>query len=150
VTLNLRSIQSALLDHALSSGLFAAVGTENPDSIVGNGLTATLYLASIGPLPVISGLSTTSTRVEFRLMITSPLNGDEDMDLKLLEAVDQMIESYSGEFTLGGLIRNIDVLGANGSPLSGEGAYIRVNQVNTRVFEIVVPCIVNDVWSQNG
>jgi hypothetical protein len=50
-------------------------------------------------------------------MLTDP---EDAIDPELLAAVDALMSAYSGDFQLGGLITQVDLLGAYGKPLGAE------------------------------
>jgi len=58
--------------------------------------------------------------------------------------------SYIGGFTLGGLVRDVDVNGEFGTPLEAVYGYVAIDGAMYRVATITIPVIVNDVWTQNA
>lgn len=151
MSLSLAPIVDAIASHAAASGYFESVNTHEPKNAPGTGLTASVWVQSIGPLPAASGLAETTARVECTLrfylgMVTEP---QDAIDLTVMSAVDALMDAYTGDFTLGGLIRNVDVLGQHGGALSARAGYLSVSGTLYRVFDLTIPCIVNDVWSQH-
>lgn len=151
MSLNVTGILDALVSHSAASGLFDAVLTHEPKSSPGTGVTTAIWCQSIGPLPRDSGLASTTTRVEFTQRVYSPMMSDpqDAIDPRVLAAVDALMGTYSGDFTLGGLVRNVDCLGAAGAPLSARAGYLVQDGKLFRVMDIVIPCVVNDLWSQS-
>lgn len=151
MSLNVSGILDALVSHAAASGLFGAVNTHEPKSKPGSGLTAAVWCQSIGPLPKASGLASTTTRVEFTLRVYAPMLSEpqDAIDPAVLAAVDVLLSMYTGDFTLGGLVRDVDVLGEFGTPLSAKAGYLHQDGTLFRVMDITVPCVVNDLWSQS-
>ncbi len=79
----------------------------------------------------------------------SPLSEPEDaVDRDLTAATVNLVGAYCGDFTLGGLIKNIDVRGAHGVALSARAGYLEQDSAVFRVFTISVPLIVNDLWEE--
>lgn len=150
MSLNVSGILDALVSHAMASGLFEQVNTHEPKSKPGRGLTAAIWVQSIAPATGASGIGLTTTRLEFTVRIyQSMLMQPQDaIDPEVLSAVDVLMGLYSGDFTLGGLVRDVDLLGTFGTPLSARAGYLTQDGQLYRVMEITVPCIVNDLWAQ--
>jgi hypothetical protein len=66
----------------------------------------------------------------------------------MLAAVDDLCGAYCGDFTLGGLVRNVDIFGANGQSLDVRAGYLAQDGALQRVMTIWLPCIVNDLWEE--
>lgn len=141
-------VQDALVSHALTLGVFDKVELSEPTTAPGYGLLGALWPASIRPAE--SGLASTSVLLVFTFRIykdfkTAPA---ESIDRNIVEAVDLLLEAYSGDFTLGGLARNIDLMGRYGPALSAQATYLTQDNKIYRVMDITVPVVLNDVWEQ--
>lgn len=143
-------ILDAVQSHALSLGLFERVNTHEPKNAPGNGLTAAIWADRIAPIPGASGLAASTGLVTFMVRIYSNMlqEPQDAIDPNLLAAVDTLIATYSGDFELGGSVRNIDLLGQHGPALSAQAGYINHDNKLYRVMTITLPVVVNDVWSQ--
>lgn len=143
---------TALADHALTSGLFERVNKHEPKNAPGNGLTAAVWVDTIDPIPLASGLAVTSARlgVMVRLMTNMLQEPQDAIDPVMISATSWLMGAYSGDFDLGGLIRNVDLLGQHGVPLRAQAGYIQQDTKLYRVITITVPLIINDVWSQSA
>jgi hypothetical protein len=151
---NISGVLDALTSHALASGLYEAVNNHEPKSknpTLGTSLTAALWVQQIAPIRA-SGLAVTSGRVEFTLRnYTSMLSEPQDaIDPAVMNAVDVMMAAYSGDFTLGGLIRQVDLLGAYGNPLSAVAGYLNQSGRLFRVMDMCVPLVIDDLWGQEA
>jgi hypothetical protein len=138
--------------HAMTLGLFDTVNTHEPKSAPGNGLWCAIWVQEISGMGSISGLNATSGRVILNVrvgksFITSPEDG---IDPDILTAVSTLMGDYSGAFTLGGSVRNIDLLGQAGQSLSAQAGYLTIDQKLYRVMEIVLPVLINELWTQNA
>jgi hypothetical protein len=145
------AILDALQSHAMASGLFERVNGHEPKNAPGNGLTAAVWVDEIGPSPAASGLAGTSVRLVFNVRVyTSMLAEPPDtIDPNMLAAVDALMGAYSADFELGGLVRNVDLLGqGGGQPMSAKAGYLNQDGKLFRVMTIVLPVIINDVWNQ--
>lgn len=136
--------------HCLRSGLFERVNTHEPKASPGNGLSAAVWVQRIGPLAAASGLASTTGRLELRIRIFSNMlqEPQDAIDPNILLTVDTLLEQFSGDFRLGGRVRNVDLLGAHGEGLSAQAGYVKVQSSNYRVMDIVLPLIINDIWAQ--
>ncbi len=149
--MNTAGIFNALVSHGMASGLFERVNTHEPKNAPGNGLSMAVYLDNIVPAAGASGLNSTTGLLMFSVRVYSSMVAEpqDDIDPALLDAVDALFVAYSGDFELGGLIRNIDLLGQYSTPLQAEFGYIEIDKKLYRVGTITVPMIVNDLWSQS-
>lgn len=149
MSLSVTQIFDAMVSHAESLGQFDKVETVEPKSAPGNGVHAALWVQAVDPVRS-SGLISTSARVEIaiRIYLNMVQEPQEGIDKSLLEATDALMAAYSGDFELGGLVREVDLLGSYGVPLSARGGYIRQDSKLYRVMVLTVPLIVNDLWTQ--
>ena len=137
---------------ALKTGVFRRVNTHEPKSAPGTGLTLAIWADSILPIPAASGLSSTSGYVVLNAraygnMLAKP---EDDQDPRLMTAATTLIGAYSADFTLGGLVRNIDLLGEYGFRLGAQAGYVTIGGSVYRIMTTTVPCIVNDMWTQSS
>jgi hypothetical protein len=70
------------------------------------------------------------------------------IDPDMLAAVDDLCAAYTGDFELGGLVRHVDLLGINGTPLDVRAGYLRQDGIEFRVMTIALPVVVNDLWNE--
>lgn len=142
----------AVMSHGAGSGFFDAVPGHEPKSAPGSGLTYAVFLSALGPARGASGLAVTTARVELTGRIYKPFMSEpEDLiDPAIAQAADALFEAYTGDFSLGGTARNIDVLGQHGNPLSLRAGYQTIDKQVFRVADIVIPIIVNDAWNQEA
>jgi hypothetical protein len=149
--MDITAILNGVVSHALASGLFETVNQHEPKSAPGNGLTAAVWAQEIAPVATGSGLAATSGRVEFWLRIyTNMLSEPQDaIDPNVLTAVDTLMTAYSADFTLGDQVKDIDLLGEHGTPLSAKAGYLNQDGKLYRVMDIVLPLIINDIWAQS-
>lgn len=151
MSLNVTGILDGVISHAMALGLFEQVNTSEPKNAPGNGLTAAVWADRIEPVAPASGLAATSARIVFNLRIYSSMTQQpqDAIDPNIVTALDTLMGAYSGDFDLGGTIRNVDLLGAHGVGLSAQAGYINQDNKLFRVMTVTVPVIVNDVWSQS-
>lgn len=148
--MDVSGIVDGAVSHAMTLGLFETVNQHEPKNAPGNGLTCAIWADRISPVPGASGLQITTAYVVLNVRVyTSMLQQPYDgIDPAMMSAVDGLLTAYSGSFTLGGKVRNVDLLGAHGSSLSAQAGYITQDNKVYRVMTIVLPMVVNDSWDQ--
>lgn len=152
MALNIRTVLDAVQSHALTSGHFSTVNGHEPLSPPTSGITAAVWSEQIGPARGGSGINSTSARLALFVRLYAPLWQQEPdaIDPALMDALDWLMGAYSGDFTLDGLIRHVDLLGAYGEPLGARAGYLAEGGSEYRVFTITLPLIVNDLWNQEA
>lgn len=150
MALDIRTILGAVESHALQSGFFQAVNGFEPKSAPQTGLTCAIWVEQIGPARGASGLDSTSARLALFVRLYTPMvtQPEDAIDPDLMTALDALMAAYSGDFTLGGLVRDVDLLGRHGDPLSARAGYLTTSGAEYRVMTITLPLIVNDLWEQ--
>lgn len=150
MTLQSQAIVDAVVSHALASGLFERVNAYEPKSPPGSGLTAAVWAESMIPSPKNSGLAATTLVVTLKVQLYLPLGDPQAaIDPAMMNAVDVLCAAYSGDFTLGGLVREVDLLGhTGGTGLSARAGHVSISQRNLRVYEINLPVVIDNLWTQ--
>lgn len=148
--MDVSTILDGLVSHAMASGLFERVNQHEPKNAPGHGLSAAVWADEIEPDPDSSGLASTTGVVTFLIRLYTSMTSEpqDAIDPLMVSAVDTLMTAYSGDFTLSGAARCIDLLGQPGKSLSAKAGYINQDHKIFRVMTITVPVIVNDVWSQ--
>jgi len=144
-------IFDAVVSDAQASGYFTKVNMHEPKRKPGGSrLTAAVWVQSIDPIALASGLASTSARLLFMLRIyTSMTMSPEDMiDPQMMKACSNLMRRYHSDFDFGGTIRNVDLLGHFGIALTATAGYLEQDGTMFRVMDLLIPCIVNDVWPQ--
>lgn len=147
-----KALIDAVSSHAMGLGYFDAVNGMEPKSAPPDtGLTGAVWVQSFAPAPT-SGLDFTSMVFTLSVRLyTSMLTDPQDMiDPSLMLVVDALMTAYNGDYTLGGLVREIDILGQHSEGLRGEAGYVSIDGKMFRVFTITVPMICNDVYEQGA
>lgn len=150
MALDSKSIIEAVASHAATLGYFERVNQHEPKSAPGKSLTAAVWVDRIRPVPRRSGLASTSALVVLNLRIyTSMTREPQDaIDPEMTAAVDALMNAYNGDFTLGGMTGNVDLLGAHGFRLEAQAGYLTQDGIVYRVMTVAIPVVVNDVWTQ--
>lgn len=150
MTLDITTVIDAARSHAMASGFYERTTAHEPKNAPGGGITWALWVDTIDPVPTDSGLAATSARIAFvvRLYMSMLAEPQDGIDPALTQALLDMMVRYSGDFDLGGTVRNIDLLGQAGTPLSSKAGYLNQDGRLFRVYDITLPVIVNDVFAQ--
>lgn len=150
------SLESKKLINAVASicmqiGVFERVNMHEPKSPPGNGLSAAVWIQTIGPSGRISGLSSTAALVGFMIRIYTNFVADpaDYIDPNVMDAVDQLIAQFSGDFDLEGFVFSTDLLGSEGVPLSAKAGYAEMNGKIFRIMDVTVRMAIDNVWEQS-
>jgi hypothetical protein len=147
----LRALINKVASHAMSLGLFDSVNTHEPKNAPGSGLSCAIWLQSLRPTRS-SGLSATSVNLTLNIRIYTPMmqEPEDDIDLVMGSAAITLMNAYSGDFDLGASVRDIDLLGMDGTPMSAQAGYLTIGSTMERVIVITLPIIINDMFLQAG
>lgn len=145
-------ILQAVESHVAASGHFERVNRHEPKNAPGNGLTAAIWVQDLRPAARASGLAKTSAVliVNVRLYTNMLAEPQDLIDPNLVKATDALMNAYNGDFTLGDLVRNVDLLSQFGEGLSARAGYLEQDRKMFRVMTINLPLVVNDVWTQSS
>ncbi|MFD3802645.1 hypothetical protein ACFWTC_03230 [Streptomyces sp. NPDC058619] len=150
MTLNIAGILDGVVSHAMALGRFEQVNGHEPvKNAPSLGLTAAVWVDAVQPVRA-SGLDSTTVRlaVNVRIYTSAQSEPADAIDPDMMAAVDELCAAYVGDYTLDGLVRNVDVLGAHGVPLFVRAGYLQQGGATFRVMTITLPLIVNDLWEQ--
>lgn len=150
MALDITTILAAVAGHALASGYFDAVNGHEPMSPPTSGVTCAVWTEQIGPARGGSSLVSTSARLALFVRLYTPMTQlpSDAIDPNMVAALDALMAAYSGDFELGGLVREVDLLGTYGDPLSARAGYLTTSGAEYRVLTITLPLVVNDLWEQ--
>lgn len=140
------ALMQAVQSHAQKLGVFrGGVGLRAPISTPPNDLAAWITLDAVDPV-VSSGLAAVSIKVTLLVHITMSLNTRplDAVDPAVLGASAVLMNEYAGNFTLGGLVREVDIFGG----LKAQAGYVMFEENPLRTVEITLPMIVNDAWTE--
>lgn len=134
----------------LKLGVFDSVNMHEPKSAPGSGITASVWIDSIRPIPRMSGLAATSAHVLLNVRCQTTLNQEPQngIDRDLARAVDAVMNATTGDFDLGDTVALVDLLGAYGPPLEARAGYLKQDETTFRVMGISLPLVINNVWVQ--
>ena len=150
---NVDDVIDAMVSHALSLGHFDHVNQFEPtaDPAPGNGLTAAIWVQNIRPAPRASGLNVVSFifTLNVRLYLSLLTAPKDYIDPVMVKAIDALFTAYIGDFTLGDEIMHVDIFGAHGPDmLEAEAGYVEQSTGDYRVYDISVPLILADLYTE--
>lgn len=145
------AVMDALASVAQASGHFDAVDGHEPKSAPpGTGLTYAVWVDQIRPVAAASGLAATSAALTFALRIYTPFVSEpqDAIDPAVITATWDIMTAITADFSLGGLVRNVDVFGAHGEPFGSRAGYLNLDGKIFRVMTITLPVVVSDAFPQ--
>lgn len=147
--INTKDVTDRLVSHVMSTKRFNRVNTSENREVT-KGLTAEVWFQRLSPIGEQSGLATVTVRLEYTVRIRSalPRGNSDQIDPQVLAAVDDLMNRYCNNFTLKGVVKEVDIFGANGEGLESNSGYIKIDDVDYRVVDITLPLIINDVWEE--
>jgi hypothetical protein len=149
--LSSQALVDKLASVALTTGRFDRVNMHEPKAPPGSGLTAAVWVQELRPIST-SGLASTSVLFVAVLRIyTNMLQEPQDaIDPLVCDAADDLVARFSSGFTLGGVVREVDLLGAYGTGLAVLAGYLTIQQTMYRCMDLILPLVLNDVWDQGA
>ena len=142
-----KAIMQALITMGLETGLFDSVNGHEPKSAPALGNACTLALFS-GPVTTInsSGLASASMRwqIDGRIFLSAFTEPADDIDPAIVNATLVYLRKLAGAFTLGGLVRCVDMFGMDGDKLNATAGYMEQDKKVYRVMDLMIPLLLND------
>ncbi|MET0426658.1 MAG: hypothetical protein ABW046_22515 [Actinoplanes sp.] len=145
---------NALKTHAQVSGLFEYVAGHAILAGHGSGVAWWCMVDTMGVYPAGSGLNAATGVLVYKVMVTlntSTYEPLDDVDPRVTQAADVLFRAYIGGFTLGGIVRNVDVFGAAGQRLVANAGWVTIGGDGGgryRAMIITLPLIINDLWTE--
>jgi hypothetical protein len=149
MALDIQAIIDAIVTDLLASGYFERVNAHEPKSSPGSGLTAAVWVQDIRAVQS-SGLDSSSALLVFSVRLYTSMAQEplDAIDPQLVNAVSTLFSAFAGGYTLGGLVREVDVRGSEGVMLEAKAGYLKQADFSHRVITITLPVVVNDVWEE--
>lgn len=150
MSLDSTGIITDVQSHAQTLAVFEQVITAEPKSAPGEGLTCAIWVDQMTPVAGGSGLAVTTGRLVLMVRIFKPMLSPPygQIDPDIISAADSLFAAYIGAFTLDGKVRNVDVFGQHGIPLSARAGYVSIDKQMFRLMDITLPLIINDLWNE--
>lgn len=143
------AIVNQVVSHALTLGVFDTVNAHEPKSAPLSGLACGVWADQYTPYQAGSGLTASTGRLTLHVRVYQNfiLEPQDLIDVRVVDAVDQLMTALVGDFELGGNVRNVDVLGESGTALGWRAGYLNQDGRAYRVVTLSVPLVVNDLYT---
>lgn len=140
-----------LRDHARALGVFEVARTGEFKSAPPKALCFAVWVQRFGSSPVGSGLASTNALLRCTARIYFPMlhKPEDEIEPKVFGAAGLYLGRINGDYTLGGLVRNVDILGETGGELAWEGGYVDIDNNKSRIADLNMNVIFNDSWTQS-
>jgi hypothetical protein len=155
VSLDTGAILAELRTEAKRLGKFDKVRGHEAKNPPGIKLSLDQWVRLCRPIPNRGGLATTTALlvVDLRIYNSMTAKPEDDIDPTVCAAADAIVDGLNGNFTLGGLVSNVDIKNAHGGGFLGwTMGYIRMgspgNVREYRAAVVTVPMVINDAWAQ--
>lgn len=148
----INAVYAAAVSAAEGLGIFEKVIAHEPKAKPVSLPACAVWTQNLVPVAAVSGLNITSGRLGLRARIYLNFLGkpEDKIDPQLVALTSTLLGAYSGGFTFGETVMEIDLLGAYGEALSAEAGYIQHDDTQFRVMEISVPVIIDGLWTQEA
>lgn len=150
MTVDVEGTLTRLVDHAKKLGVFEVARTSEFKSAPPNGLCFALWVQRLGTSPDGSGLASTNALLRLTARIYFPMTHKPEAEIegRVFSAASGYLGRINGDFTLGGTVRNIDLLGEVGDAPAFEGGYLAIDNKISRIADLNMQVIFNDSWEQ--
>lgn len=131
-------------------GVFQQVLSHEPKSAPQHDKTLAFWWTDIKPSTHFSDFVNTAGVVIFqhRIYIGMLTKPEDQVEADLMNATSKLIGEYSGEFSFGHSVINVDLLGIEGTTLSARTGYVEIDKRLFRTSNITVPVIIDALWTQ--
>ena len=140
-----------IVSYAQASGRFDQVNQHEPKNGPGVGLICSIWVQSLRPT-VNSGIAATSGVLQMNLRLYMNFRSEpfDQIDYSILTSALWLMAAFTGDFDFGNVanIRNIDVLGIEGTAMSANAGYVEIDKTVYRVMTVALPIILNDIFIQ--
>lgn len=141
-----------LTSRAAELGIFDRVTGHEPKAAPSStGVSCAVWIGEMRPAHS-SGLNSVSIRVEFQFRVFTSMLSEpqDDIDPRIVGAVDLLLTALIGGFSLAGSIRALDIFGSDGESLRAIPGYLTQDSKPFRVMDVFVPLILNDVYTETA
>lgn len=147
-----RQLIAAVASDAQQTGWFQSVDTAEPKSAPSTDGHFATWVMKLSPSNSTSDLVSTAVRFELAgcIYVNMLREPQGDIDGDIMAAGWDLIARYSAGFTLGGLVREVDLLGEEGEPLSIQFGYVTIDKRIYRIAALTIPLIVDYAFDQGA
>lgn len=150
--MNSKTIMDALVSYGQRCGMFTTVLGHEPKSapvVDREAVTLALFAGPLEPA-VSSGLTSASIRWEIagRIYLSAFTEPADDIDPLVTDATVAYLAMLCANYSLGGLIRCVDIFGSDGDKLLATPGYVEQDKKVFRSMDLRIPLIINDVMPE--
>ncbi len=145
-----QALTDAVVSYAAATGEFDTVNAHEPKAKPGNGVTCSVWMEEVSPLGAASGLDAVTGMVVMTMRIQSPFLSQpaDQIDPLIMRATSSLMAQFAGGFTMGGLLRDVDLLGQFSQGLRAKAGYVSQDGTVYRCMDISLPTVINDLWGE--
>lgn len=145
-----QALINAVASYAGTTGEFETVNTHEPKAKPGSGVTCSIWVDEIAPLAAASGLDAVSGLITLTMRPQMPFlqQPADQIDPLIMRAVAALMALFAGGFTMGDLVRNVDLLGQHSQGLRAKAGYVNQDGTIYRIMDVSVPMVVNDLFPE--
>ncbi len=145
-----QALTDAVASYAGTTGEFDTVNTHEPKAKPGNGVTCSIWVDEIMPLAAASGLASVTGLVTMMMRIQRPFLAQpvDQIDPLIMRATAALMTAFAGGFTMGGLVRDVDLLGQHSQGLRSKAGYVNQDGTVYRVSDVSLPLVINDLFAE--
>jgi|SRR5215469_13382919 len=146
------ALRDALISHVQKLGVFDQVTAHEPKNIPSNLPSCVIWAQEIRPLGSGSGLNATSGYVIWHARVQIPAWREplDDAETDILTAATTLMNEFTGNLTLSASVRAIDLIGMYGESMTMTAGYLNMGDTFYRIATVVLPMVVNDLWTQGA
>jgi hypothetical protein len=152
MTIDVEDALTRLLDHAKAIGSFEVARLTEFKQAPPPSLCFALWVEDLGSAPDGSGLASTNALLHCTARIYFPMlhRPESAIEPKVFGAAALYLGRINGDFTLGGTVRNVDILGEQGDLPRWRGGYANIDNKLSRIADLNINVIFNDGWEQRA
>lgn len=153
----LSTVLDLIKTHVSSLGVFDQVITAEPSSMMEGGLVCSIVFSRLIPDEESSGMNITSAVADFKLKIyrNAANRPQYNIDRLAMDAAEKVFREFHEDLTLKaadpnspGEVMSLAVFRSRGRRFQAESKPLRLAQGETKMIEIDVPFIIDDIWEQ--
>lgn len=144
------AVLTTLLDYAREQGVYEVVRLTEFTTPPPSGLCFALWAEALGTTQTGTGLASTNALVRCMARIYYPAFGKDSAthEVRMINAASGYLGKLNGGFTLGGTVRNVDILGETGELPEWEFGHAGIDNKISRIADLSIRAVLNDVWIQ--
>jgi hypothetical protein len=145
-----QALVDAVASYAATTGEFDTVNTHEPKAKPGTGVTCSIWVDEILPLAAASGLAAVTGLVTMAMRVQRPFLAHQldQIDPLIMRATAALMTVFAGGFTMGAVVRNVDLLGQHSQGLRSKAGYVNQDGTVYRVMDCSLPLVINDLFSE--